>query len=69
MNEQQFIKLIEDYADKHGLAPSTVTQRAVANSKLYHNLIAGKSCTFKVAARVEEYMNTPQPPTRRERAK
>lgn len=56
MNRKEIILAIEAYASRHGLSPSTVTERAVRNSRLYSRLKAGGDCTTEVAARVLEYI-------------
>ena len=56
MTTEQLISEIEAYASDRGIAPATVTSRAVGNSRLYHRLKDGKSCTLGVAERLREYM-------------
>ena len=47
---------IETFASLRGVAPATVTSRGVGNSRLYHRLKDGKSCTLDVAERLRQYM-------------
>ena len=56
MTVQHLISEIEAFARKRGIAPATVTSRAVGNSRLYSRLKSGKSCTLDVAERVREFM-------------
>lgn len=56
MTNQQLIKLIERFASAHGIAPATVTSRAVGNSRLYRRLKDGKSCTLNVAERIRSFV-------------
>lgn len=44
------------FAVRRGIAPATVTSRAVGNSRLYHRLASGKSCTLVIAAKVRAWM-------------
>jgi len=45
------------FATSKGIAPATVTSRAVGNSRLYHRLASGKSCTLAIAAKVRAWMD------------
>ncbi|MBL4929359.1 hypothetical protein [Fuscibacter oryzae] len=56
MTRDQIIAEIESYATARGLAPATVTSRAVGNSRLYHRLKAGAGCTLTIAERLRAYM-------------
>jgi len=56
MMTAQLILEIETFASSKGVAPATVTSRAVGNSRLYHRLKNGKSCTLDVADRLRKYM-------------
>lgn len=56
MTNQELIAEIEDFAANVGWAPSTVTSRAVGNSRLYLRLKSGKSCTLKVAERIRDFI-------------
>lgn len=60
MTREHLISEIETFAAATGVAPATVTSRAVGNSRLYHRLKAGKSCTLDVAARLRDYMSSPR---------
>ncbi len=53
---------IETFASLRGIAPATVTSRGVGNSRLYHRLKNGKSCTLDVAERLRAYMAENPPP-------
>jgi len=55
--DTDLVKRIEHYSAQTGLAPSTITQRAVGNSKLYARLCAGGSVTIRVADRLLAYMD------------
>ncbi len=55
MTRDKLISRIESYAKRHGIAPATVTSRAVGNSRLYHRLKAGGGCTIDVAERIWAY--------------
>lgn len=52
MDKQHLISAIEAHAKAKGIAPATVTSRAVQNSRLYHHITGGGDCTFDTAARV-----------------
>lgn len=56
MMTAQLISEIETFASSKGVAPATVTSRAVGNSRLYKRLKSGKSCTLGVADRLRSYM-------------
>lgn len=56
MTRHELIQEIEAYARDCGIAPATVTSRAVGNSRLYRNLMADGDCTTGVAGRVRAYM-------------
>nr|WP_111299410.1 hypothetical protein [Paracoccus saliphilus] len=56
MDRQQIIQQIADHAEKTGLSPSTITGRAVNNSRLYSRLINGGDCTTQIAAKLVAYM-------------
>ena len=47
---------IEAFAAEFGIAPATVTSRAVGNSRLYKTLKSGGDCTMGIASRVLSYM-------------
>lgn len=56
MEQNTLITEIENFAEERGIAPATVTSRAVKNSRLYSRLTNGESCTLRVAERVREYI-------------
>ena len=56
MTEADLIAHIESFAGRHGIAPATVTSKAVGNSRLFDLLKAGKSCTLTTAHRIMGYM-------------
>ncbi|WP_118138592.1 hypothetical protein [Oceanicella sp. SM1341] len=56
MSNADIIVEIEEFARFAGIAPATVTSRAVGNSRLHRNLKAGRTCTLAVAERVRAYM-------------
>ena len=58
MTTEQLISEIEAFASEKGISPATVTSRGVGNSRLYHRLKGGKSCTLDVAERLRKYMAT-----------
>lgn len=61
MAHRDLIQKIEAHAVERGIAPATVTSRAVGNSRLYDRLRRGGSCTIRVADRICAYiqLNTP----------
>lgn len=56
MEQSTLISEIEAFARERGIAPATVTSRAVKNSRLYCRLMNGESCTLRVAERVRRYI-------------
>ncbi|SMO63925.1 hypothetical protein [Paracoccus laeviglucosivorans] len=62
MTKQDLIEAIEQFSRRSGIAPATVTGRAVANSRLYQRMKAGGSCTMDVAARVMAFIAANSPP-------
>lgn len=66
MNRIDLITQIEDAAKRKGIAPATVTSRAVGNSRLYRRLKDGGDCTTEVACRVMAFIaaETPEEATR-----
>ena len=62
METDTLVKEIEDFAKTSGVAPATVTSRAVGNSRLYSRMKSGGSCTLRVADRIRQYMNHVAPP-------
>lgn len=61
MTRQHIIQRIRDYAAQTGLAPATVTGRAVGNSRLYDRLSHGGDCTTEIAAKLFSYMDNHPP--------
>jgi hypothetical protein len=57
MTQSDLITEIEEFASAHGIAPATVTSRAVNNSRLYRRLKDGSGCTMRIAERLRAYMN------------
>ena len=49
---------IEQFAKRMGIAPATVTSRAVSSSRLYRRLIEGGSCSLRTAERLRQYMQS-----------
>lgn len=62
MEQHDLASQIKAYADQRGIAPATVTSRAVQNSRLYKRLSEGGSCTMRIAQRLRDFMaaNPPQ---------
>jgi hypothetical protein len=58
---QTLIQRIDEFCRRRGIAPATVTGRAVGNSRLYARLLAGGDCTTEVAARVLAWLERQQP--------
>lgn len=56
MTKDDLIQKIERYAAARGIAPATVTSRAVGNSRLYRNLKQGGGCTLEIAERLVSYI-------------
>jgi hypothetical protein len=56
MTRADLIANIEAFAQRHGIAPATVTSRAVANSRLYRRMKDGGSCSLTIAERLVTYM-------------
>lgn len=52
MTRQAIIAQIEAFAAKRGIAPATVTSRAVGNSRLYKRMKDGGDCTTEIAAKL-----------------
>lgn len=63
MTHHDLILQIEAFAAQRNWAPSTVTSRAVGNSRLYSRLKEGKSCTLAVAEKVQSFMAANRPST------
>lgn len=64
MTRDKLISRIEAYAAERGIAPATVTSRAVGNSRLYHRLKRGGGCTLDVADRLAAFMDADAAPLR-----
>lgn len=56
MTHADIISEIEAFAAARGIAPATVTSKAVGNSRLYHRMKEGGGCTIKIAEKLREYM-------------
>lgn len=61
MTKEHLISDIEGFALLMNIAPATVTSRAVGNSRLYHRLKDGKSCTLDVAERIQKFISENSP--------
>lgn len=57
MTRDKLIQVIQDHSSRTGLAPATITGRAVGNSRLYQRLIFGGDCTTAIAERVVSFIN------------
>lgn len=58
MTRSDLIIAIETYAARKGIAPATVTSRAVSNSRLYRRLKSDQGCTLEVAGRVMAFITS-----------
>lgn len=58
MNRDELINAVEVCARERGIAPATVTSRAVGNSRLYERLLQGGDCTTTTAERLMKYIAT-----------
>jgi hypothetical protein len=58
MDRITLIQAIEAHAAKCGLAPATITSRAVSNSRLYHRLIDGGDCTTESARKIVDWIES-----------
>lgn len=56
MEQDAIITEIEAFAQLNGIAPATVTSRAVGNSRLYGRLKNGGSCTVRIATQLRNYI-------------
>ena len=63
MSTSDLITAIEEFAARRGIAPATVTSRAVSNSQLYARLKSGGSVTMRIADRLRSYMETQEAET------
>lgn len=59
---------IEEHAAKLGIAPATLTSRAVQNSRLYHHLTAGGDCTTRTVERIRQWIADNPPVSKEKRA-
>lgn len=65
MTREALILEIEAFAERHGIAPATVTSRAVSNSRLYRRMKEGGGCNVIVAEKLRAYMATELAPQTR----
>ena len=56
MTQSDILTEIETFAAQAGIAPATVTSRAVQNSRLYQRMKEGGSCTMHTAERIRAFM-------------
>jgi hypothetical protein len=56
MAQTDILTEIEAFAAQAGIAPATVTSRAVQNSRLYQRMKDGGSCTIHTAGRIRDYI-------------
>jgi len=56
MTQNDLIQEIEAFAARRGVAPATVTSRAVGNSRLYSRMKSGGGCTLAIAERLRAWM-------------
>ena len=61
MDNQHIIAMIEAHAKRTGLAPATITGRAVDNTRLYDRLVNGGNITLDVANRLAAFIAADQP--------
>ncbi|TJZ85809.1 hypothetical protein [Paracoccus hibiscisoli] len=57
MDREKLITLIKEHAENFGLAPATITGKAVDNSRLYSRLVSGGDCTTSIAAKVSDWVD------------
>lgn len=62
MQTQSITSEIREHAEKLGIAPATLTSRAVQNSRLYHHLEGGGDCTTRTVERIRQWI-ADHPPT------
>lgn len=62
MTRTDLIRMIETFAQSWGIAPATVTSRAVGNSRLYQRMLDGGGCTLGIAEKLIAYMDQNPPP-------
>lgn len=60
MDKQQIIRAIQECAERTGLSPSTITGRAVGNSRLYQRLVDGGDVTTEIAAKLMAHIRSAQ---------
>lgn len=58
MDRTHIIQIIEAHSRRTGLAPATITGRAVDNSRLYDRLINGGDCTTEIAKRIAAFIES-----------
>lgn len=58
MTIDALIQSIEEFAACRGIAPATVTSRAVHNSRLYARMKAGGGCTLRTAEKLRAWMES-----------
>jgi len=61
MTQEDIISEIEAFAAARGIAPSTVTSKAVSNSRLYERLKRGGGCTLRTAEKIRAFMIASSP--------
>jgi hypothetical protein len=59
---------IEEHAAKLGIAPATLTSRAVQNSRLYHHRAGGGDCTTRTVERIRQWMADNPPVAKEQKA-
>ena len=61
MDRNQIIAAIEAHAARRGIAPATITSRAVGNSRLYKRMVDGGDCTTGIAKRIVAFIASDAP--------
>jgi len=56
MQRETLITAIEAHSIRFGVAPATITSRAVGNSRLYDRLKGGGDCTTTIAAKIISFI-------------
>lgn len=56
MDREQIIQKIREHSARTGLAPSTITCRAVNNSQLSARMTSGGDCITQIATKLVAYM-------------
>jgi len=59
MDREHIIKAIEAFSERSGLAPATITGRAVGNSRLYQRMKDGGDCTTEIGKRIIAFIEVP----------